>query len=139
MHPRVLSALLLALAFATPAAAGELLIPLAAGVAADGTTYATRVWITNTGGAARRWTYSYLAPGTDGTRAGTSTPVTVAPGATVLATRLGPAGQSGLLYINGAPQLLVTARLEATAPDGSLRAAVAAPLVGGHQLTPGHG
>lgn len=139
VHSVLLAAVLATALLASPLAAGELLIPLSAGTAADGTNYATRVWITNTGGAARRWFYSYLAPGTDGTQAGTGTPVTVGPGATVLATRLGPAGQGGMLYINGAPQLLVTARLEATAPDGSLRAAVAGPLVGGHDLAAGHG
>src|SRR5436305_6426105 len=138
MHPRVLSALLLALAFATPLAAGELLIPLAAGVAPDGTTYATRVWVTNTGGAIRRWTPTFIAAGADGTRAAAGTPIAVAPGATVLATNLAPAGQSGMLLVSGAPQLLITTRLEATGPGGALRGGVAGPLVTGHQLAAGH-
>jgi hypothetical protein len=55
----------------------------------------------------------------------------------VLATGLAPVGQSGILLVSGAPQLLVTARLEAAAPDGSLRAAAAGPVVSGHQLAAG--
>src|SRR5437016_5170941 len=90
---------------ATPLMAGEILVPLSAGVAADGTTYSTRVWITNVGSTARRWTPSFIASGADGTKASTGSPVTVNPGATVPVTNLAPAGQNGMLYVNGAPQL----------------------------------
>src|SRR5262249_48862686 len=71
------------------------------------------------------------------TRVATGPSISVAPGATVLATGLAPAGQSGMLLVSGAPQLLVSARLEATGRDGALRAAVAGPQAGGHQLAPG--
>src|SRR5262249_1149440 len=77
--------------------AGDLLLPLAGGVAADGTTYSTRLWITNTGAATRRLSATFVAPGADGTRVATGPVVSVAPGATVLATGLAPAGQSGML------------------------------------------
>lgn len=137
MKHRVLFALLLTAALAAPLAAGELLIPLTAGVAADGTAYTTRVWITNTGDVAQRWTYSFIAPGADGTKAAAGRSITVAPGATVLATNLAPAGRSGMLLVNGAPQLLVTARLEAVGRDGSLRAATPGPLVGSLQTAQG--
>ena len=130
---RTLWALLLTGTLAAPLAAGEIIIPLSAGVA-DGTTYATRVWITNTGGAARRWTWSFIAPNADGTKAPAGTSINVGPGATVPVTGLAPAGQGGMLLATGAPQLVLTARLEATAQDGSLRAAVAGPLVSGHDL-----
>jgi len=130
---RTLWALLLTATLAAPLAAGEIIIPLSAGVA-DGTTYATRVWITNTGGAARRWTWSFIAPNADGTKAPAGTSINVGPGATVPVTGLAPAGQGGMLLATGAPQLVLTARLEATAQDGSLRAAVAGPLVSGHDL-----
>src|SRR5881397_654360 len=122
MRHRLLSVLLLAAALAAPLRAGDLLLPLAAGSAPDGTTYATRVWITNTGASTRRLTSSFIAPGVDGTRAAAGGAVSVPPGATVLATNLAPAGQSGMLLVSGAPQLLVTTRLEAVARDGSLRA-----------------
>jgi hypothetical protein len=128
---------LLAAALAAPLSAGDLLLPLAGGSAADGTTYTTRVWITNTGASARRLTASFVAPGADGTRAAAGNAISVPPGATVLATSLAPAGQSGMLLVSGAPQLLVTSRLEAVGRDGALRAAATGPVVGGHQLAAG--
>jgi hypothetical protein len=130
---RALPALLLLAACAAPLAAGEILIPLSAGTAAD-TAYTTRVWVTNPGAAPRKWTPSFIAQGADGTRVPAGKPLTVAPGATVLATNLAPAGQGGLLLVSGAPQLALTARLEAAGKDGALRAAVAAPLVTGREV-----
>src|SRR5262249_25549491 len=90
---RLPSAPLLAAALLPPPAppavtAGDLLLPLAGGVAADGTTYSTRLWITNTGAATRRLSATFVAPGADGTRVATGPVVSVAPGATVLATGL---------------------------------------------------
>lgn len=142
MSRRLLSALLLSTAciasLGAPLAAGELIIPLTAGVAADGTAYATRVWVTNTGTVERRWTSAFVAVGSDGTKVpGRS--ITIAPGATVLATNLAPAGQGGLLFVSGAPQLLTTARQEAVGKSGALRAASAGPLVTGHELTAARG
>jgi hypothetical protein len=138
MRKPILSMLLLSFALCGPLAAGELIIPLTAGAAPDGTAYATRVWITNTGTVERRWTSAYVAPGSDGTKVpGTS--ITVAAGATVLATNLAPAGKSGLLFVSGAPQLLTTARQEAIGKNGALRAASAGPLVTGHELAPARG
>lgn len=119
---------------APPVAGGDLLLPLPAGSAPDGTTYATRVWVTNTGASARRLTSTFIAAGIDGTKAAANGSISILPGATVLATGLSPAGQSGMLLVTGAPQLLVTTRLEAVAPDGSLRAAASGPVVKGHQL-----
>jgi len=137
MRTRFLVLPLLAAALAAPLSAGDLLLPLAGGTAPDGTTYSTRVWVTNTGAATRRLTTTFVAAGADGTRAAAGPAVSVAPGATVLATNLSPQGQSGLLLLSGAPQLLVTARLEATGKDGALRAAAAGPVVSGHQLAAG--
>jgi hypothetical protein len=139
MSRRTLSALLVsALLVPSLASAGELIVPLTAGKAPDGTTYTTRVWITNTGTVDRRWTSAFVAPGSDGTRA-VSTSINVAPGATVQATNLAPNGQSGLLLVSGAPQLVTTARQEAVGAGGALRAASAAPLVTGHELSPARG
>ena len=135
----VFSLLLLAALSAAPLAAGELLIPVAAGSAPDGTTYATRLWVTNTGGVSRRLTYTFIAPGADGSRLQASGNLSVPAGDTVLARNLAPAGKSGMLLISGAPQLLITPRLEAVGPNGSLRAAAAGPVVGGLQIAPGGG
>jgi hypothetical protein len=138
MRHRLLPALLLlasgAITAVRPLAAGEVLVPLSGGRAADGTTYATRLWVTNTGAASRRLTYTFLAPSADGTRTAAAGSLAVAPGATVVAAGLAPAAARGALLLSGAPQLLVTARLEAVGPDGGLRAAAASPVLTGHQL-----
>jgi len=138
MKHRALSVLLLAALCAAPLAAGEILVPLATGTA-DGTTYSTRIWVTNTGATPRRWTSTFIAPGVDGTHPGASRSLTVDPGATIQATNLAPGDQPGILLVSGAPQLLTTARLEAVGRDGALRAAVALPLVTGRQLAPAQG
>src|ERR1043165_6060502 len=112
MNHRILSALLLTGLLAAPLTAGELLIPLAAGSAPDGTAYSTRVWVTNTGGVSRRLSYTFIAPGVDGTKVAVSGSFAVPPGDTVLAKNLAPAGKSGMLLVSGAPQLSITPRLE---------------------------
>lgn len=136
---RVLSALVLTALLAAPLAAGELIIPLAAGTAPDGTAYSTRVWVTNTGAVSRRLTWTFIAPGADGTKATTSGSLTIDAGNTVLAKNLSPAGRNGMLLLSGAPQLSITPRLEAHGPSGALRAATAGPVVSGVELTPAAG
>jgi hypothetical protein len=139
IHHRIFSALALTVLAAAPLAAGELLLPLAAGTAPDGTTYATRVWVTNPGAVARRLTWTFIAPGADGTKATNSGSLTVSPGDTVLAKNLAPAGKNGMLLLSGAPQISITPRLEAIGPNGALRAATAGPVVSGVELAPGNG
>ncbi|HKH45557.1 MAG TPA: hypothetical protein VKM72_12910 [Thermoanaerobaculia bacterium] len=139
MSHRIVSALALTILLATPLAAGELILPLAAGAATDGTAYATRVWISNPGAVTRRLTYTFIAPGVDGTKVKSSGSLAISAGDTVLATNLSPDGKNGMLLLNGAPQLLITPRLEATGPNGALRAATAGPIVSGLELAPGNG
>ncbi len=139
MNHRIVSLLVLAALTAAPLAAGEILIPVAAGTAPDGTAYATRLWVTNSGGVSRRLTYTFIAPGADGTRIKAGGTLAVPPGDTVLAKNLAPAGKSGMLLISGAPQLLITPRLEAVGPNGALRGATAGPVVSGLQVAPGGG
>ncbi len=136
MHRSLLALPVLAALGAAPLAAGELLVPLTAGTAADGTTYGTRLWVTNSGGVVRRLTWTFIAAGTDGTRAEPAGSLPVNPGTTVLTRNLIPAGKNGLLLVSGAPQLHLTPRLEATGRTGGLRAAAAGPLVGGADLAP---
>lgn len=138
INHRVLSALALTALVAAPLAAGELLLPLAAGSASDGTTWSTRLWVTNPGAVARRLTYTFIAPGADGTKATTSGSLTVSPGDTLLAKDLAPDGKNGMLLLSGAPQLSITPRLEARGPNGALRAAAAGPVVSGAELAPGN-
>ena len=139
INHRVLSVLLLAALPAAPLAAGELILPLAAGTAPDGTAYSTRIWVTNAGAVTRRLTYTFIAPGADGTKVKAGGTLSVDAGDTVLAKNLAPAGKSGMLLLSGAPQISITPRLEATGPNGALRAATAGPVVSGVELTPGNG
>lgn len=139
MSHRIVSALALATLLAAPLTAGELILPLAAGAAADGTDYATRIWITNPGAVTRRLSYTFIAPGVDGTKVPTRGSLSIAAGDTVLATDLSPDGKNGMLLLSGAPQLLIAPRLEATGPNGALRAATAGPVVSGLELAPGNG
>lgn len=139
MNTRMLSALALTALLAAPLTAGEILIPLAAGTAPDGTDYTTRVWFSNPGGVERRLSYTYIAPGADGTKAPQRGSLSVPAGDTMLATNLAPAGKNGMLLVSGAPQLLITPRLEAIGPNGGMRAATAAPVVSGVEVAPANG
>jgi hypothetical protein len=139
MYHRVLSALALSALLAAPLAAGEILIPLAAGAAADGSTWSTRIWVTNTGTVARRLSYTFIAPGADGTKVATTGSLSIPGGDTVLARNLAPAGRNGMLLLGGAPQLLITPRLEALGPNDALRGAAAGPVVSGVELAAGNG
>jgi hypothetical protein len=136
---RAFSALVLTALFAAPLAAGELILPLAAGTASDGTAWSTRIWVANSGAVARRLAWTFIAPGADGTKATTTGSLTISPGDTVLAKNLAPAGKNGMLLVSGAPQLSITPRLEAVGPNGALRAASAGPVVSGVELAPGNG
>jgi hypothetical protein len=139
MNHRVLSALLLTALSAAPLAAGELILPLAAGTAPDGTAYTTRLWVTNPGAVSRRLTWTFIAPGADGTKVKAGGTLSIPAGDTVLAKNLAPAGKSGMLLVSGAPQLSITPRLEAVGPNGALRGATAGPVVSGVEITPGSG
>jgi hypothetical protein len=139
MNSRVLSAFALAALLAAPLVAGEVLIPLSAGSAPDGTGYTTRLWISNPGGVERRLSYTFIAPGADGTKATQRGSLSIPAGDTLLATNLAPAGKNGMLLVSGAPQLLLTPRLEAVGPNGGLRAAAAGPVVSGAQIAPAAG
>jgi len=121
------------------AAAGELIVPISAGAASDGTASTTRLWVTNSGGVARRLTYTFIAPGADGTKVKAGGSLSIPAGETVLAKNLAPAGKSGMLLVSGAPQLLITPRLEASGANGALRAATAGPVVSGLVISPGDG
>src|SRR5947209_17391849 len=104
--------------------AGEVFVPYASNRTIGGTTYRTKVWVTNTGGAARRFSALFIEGGTDGSKLPDPDPTTgisVAAGATVVLTNLAPAGKLGMLEISGAPQLVTTARIEALDPaNGTL-------------------
>jgi hypothetical protein len=117
-----------------PAFAGEVLVPLASAENVDGAQYVTRVWVSNQGGAARRFTTRFIAMEADGTRVASSAKRTVPPGRTLLLTNVAPQGKAGMLWVSGAPQLSVAARVETFAQDGRRLAAAHQPVVSGLNL-----
>lgn len=116
------------LAVATAAKAGEVYVPYASNEANAGVTYKTKVWVTNTGEAERRVTTKFIEVGTDGTTAQSGTPLTIPGGGTLLLTNVVPAGKSGLLEIEGAPQVVVNARLEAIT-NGAVLSSANVPVI----------
>lgn len=106
-----------------PALAGKALIPIASNQTIGDTLYLTKLWVTNQGGSARRFTTTYIAPEANGTQARPSAQITVGPRSTVLLTNVAPMGQAGMLLVTGAPQLVVSARLEAFVGSGALASA----------------
>src|SRR4051812_15105511 len=87
--------------------------------------YATEVVITNPDALPRSLSATLLSTGSP--RAGSL--VTVPAHGTVVLDGLAPAGETGLLAIDGAPQLVVTARLVATGADGRILSGAAVPVV----------
>jgi hypothetical protein len=126
-----LSLLLPALAAAAaPVAAGNIFVPLAAQFSSGGATYATKVWVSNPDQATRRFSTAFIPQDTDGT--GQLTPsdtIAVAPSGTAVLASAAPDGQSGLLRISGAPQLVIGARLEVTDASGNVLGGAAIPSI----------
>jgi hypothetical protein len=113
-----------------PAFAGEVYVPLASNRSVNGTVYRTKVWVSNPGSAARRFTATFFEEGTNGTQnQATPASLTVAPGGTVLLSSVAPDGKNGMLEVSGAPQLLVTARVEAIGAVSAVVSAAHVPVV----------
>jgi len=87
--------------------------------------YATEVVVTNPEAAPGRVTATLLSPAP----APASSTVTVPAHGTFVLSGLAPDGVPGLLAIDGAPQLVVTARLVARGADGRVLSGAAVPVV----------
>lgn len=130
------SSLLLALAAgaaAVPARAqnGNVYVPLASNIQIGGANYTTKVWVSNPDGATHHITTTFIQAGTDGTTgaAPTSDNQFMAATASLVLSSVAPAGQTGLLSINGPGVLLVGARLEVTNADGTLLGIASVPVI----------
>ncbi len=119
----ILGVAALAALAARPATAGTALIPIASNQSVNGTLYLTKLWVTNQGGSARRFSTKFIAVDANGTQAPPSGQITVGPRSTILLTNVAPMGQAGMLLVTGAPQLVVSARLEAFGTGGALASA----------------
>lgn len=126
------------LASLVPAFAGTVYIPVTSGKTVGSATYTTRLWLSNPGAVARRFTLLFLPAGTDGTQRGGAAPqaFTLAAGGTLVLTNLAPAGTSGLLEVTGAPQILATARLDGTDPLRAVNGSAYLPAVSSKNLLP---
>jgi hypothetical protein len=130
-RPFALGLLLLSCSL-SPLFAGEVFVPYASNRTIGGTTYRTKVWVTNTGSAARRFITLFIQSGTDGSKLPDPDPATgiaLAGGTTMVLTNTAPAGQVGMLEISGAPQLVITARVEALDGSGNLQSSANLPIV----------
>jgi hypothetical protein len=120
------------LAGVVPVLAGEVYVPFASNRSVDGTIYQTKVWVTNTGTAARRFSVRFISQNTDGTQgADNVNELNVTAGGTLLLGSVAPSGALGMVEINGAPQLVVNARIDAIGPNGGVVSSANVPVVGG--------
>ncbi len=113
-----------------PAFAGEVYVPLASNRSVNGTVYKTKVWVSNPSAAARRFTATFFEEGSNGTQnQATPASLTVAPGGTLLLSSVAPEGKNGMLEISGAPQLVVTSRVEAIGAVSAILSSAHTPVV----------
>lgn len=120
-----------ALSVALPAVlSAEAYVPFASNRTVGGTVYRSKVWVTNTGTAERRYTTSFIPSETSGVAlTGKGPTFNLTGGGTMLLGTLTPNGRIGMLEVAGAPQLVVNARLEAIGADGQILSATNLPVV----------
>jgi hypothetical protein len=125
-----------ALAVAAPALlSAEVYVPFASNRTISGTTYRTRLWVTNTGAADRRFTTSFIVNGTSGAAlTGKGPSLNLVGGGTMLLGTLTPNGKIGMLEVAGAPQLVVNARLDAIGPNDQVLSSTNLPVVSSQNL-----
>lgn len=120
-------------AAASPAWAqnGNVYVPLASNVLIAGANYSTKVWVSNPDSVTHHITTTFIQEGVAGTT-GAAPP---SPNLFMVATsslalpNIAPAGQTGLLSINGPTALVVGARIEVTNSDGSLLGITSVPVI----------
>jgi hypothetical protein len=116
---------------AGPATAGLLYVPVATNTTNGEFTYQTRLWASNLGEQSRPFTATYLATNTDGT-ARTGNPgnrFPVASGRTAYVSSLVQTDEFGMVELNAAPQLSVSARLVVLDGAGQLHGGAWLPVV----------
>lgn len=129
---KFLSAALVLAGATLPAAAQTIYLPLVQNQTLGANQVRTRIQVTNTSDADRRFSTLFLAAGTDGSTARDVLPkVGVVPqGTTIAAT----SGNIGLLEVTGAPQLRYLGLLEVVNGQGQLVGTASMPLIGSDNL-----
>jgi hypothetical protein len=129
-------ALLVPLAPLAPLWATDAYVPLAPNLPLGASTYRTLLIATNTGPAAAVLGVSFLPNGTDGTKASPNpASFTIPAGSTLRLYDAVPAGANGMLALSGPAAILVSARIEALAPNGNLLASAEVPVLSGAAAT----
>ncbi|HEX7184953.1 MAG TPA: hypothetical protein VF756_24210 [Thermoanaerobaculia bacterium] len=137
MRKPVVLGFLALLASFVPAFAGTVYVPLATQQQIGDVLYRTEVVVSNPGNVSRRFTTAFIPTGRNGVQAGrTSQAISVLPNGTFLLTNVAPAGQEGILEISGAPQLAISARVEAVSRSGQILASTPVPVIGSENLIP---
>ena len=114
-----------------PAFAGTVYVPVAPPQKIGDVIYRTQVVVGNPGDEARQLTTSFIASDRDGTQAGTAPATATVPAhGTLVLTNLARNGRDGMLEISGAPELAVSARLEAVSRSGRILSSTSLPVVG---------
>lgn len=130
LHAPIVLLLLALVAAADAAQAGNVFVPLASNLTNGSATYATKIWVSNPDPAQHHFTTTFIQEGTDGTAAPSPSGNSfVSGGATSTLTGLVPSGESGMVEIVGAAQLVVSARLEVTDANGNLLGAATVPAI----------
>lgn len=110
----------------TPLLAGDAYIPLAANTTLGASTYRTLLIATNTGTASSDFTVTFFHGGTGQPQPSS---YSLPPGATLRLYNVVPAGARGMFEIDGAPQIVVSARVEALAGGGNVLASSQVPVI----------
>jgi hypothetical protein len=136
MNRSLLSALcllLVPLAPLAPAFAADAYVPLATNLPLGAATYRTILIATNTGGSPAGFTLAFLASGTDGS-APQPASYTLPPGVTLRLYNAVPAGARGMWELAGAPEIVVSARIEALAEGGAVLASSQVPVIAADEV-----
>ncbi|HEX5759009.1 MAG TPA: hypothetical protein VF121_07415 [Thermoanaerobaculia bacterium] len=128
--------LLLALLAPLPALAGTVYVPGATHLVVGKVTYRTGVWVSNPSDVPRRFTTAFIASDTNGTRRPLTGAAIVPAKGSLLLTNVAPLGGYGMLEINGAPQLVMRARLDAIGAGGKVLSSTPVPVVTSENWVP---
>src|SRR4029077_17140959 len=90
------------LAAGLPAMAGQVIVPVASGATANGTSFRTRIWVANPGPGGSSFSTAFIGSGLDGTTQETfGAPSSLPVGGTVALGSGSPAGKAGMVEISG--------------------------------------
>jgi len=128
------------LAFAPPALAGTVYLPIAVDETVGDKSVHTELWISNPTDEVHEITTLFLPSRTDGTVEDRNLliPIQIQPGTTIFVDNVVPSGASGMLEINADPELVFSSKLVMDNGDGH-RTGARVPLLSSENLIPAEG